>query len=77
MTQLLLPHDQIVISCDDIYILLLTLDPNTGMGVDRNPSRLLKEVASEISSPLTLIYSNSLISGSLPTIRLSSVIILN
>ena len=67
--------DEIVISCDDIYTLLLNLDPNTGMGADGIHSRLLKEIASEITVPLTIMYNNSLRTGSLPTEWLSSVVV--
>ena len=53
--------DQIEISNDDVCNLLLNLEPNTGMGVYRILSRLVREIAYELALPLTLIYNSSLI----------------
>ena len=45
------------------------------MVADEIHSRLLKESASEIAAPLTIIYNNSIRPDSLPTEGLSSVVV--
>ena len=68
--------DQKVISCDDIYNLLLNIDPNTGVGADGMHSKLLTEIVSEITAPLKNVYNNSLRTDSLSTEWLSPVVVL-
>ena len=51
---------------DLIFNKLKGLKPNKSAGVDALPSKLLKEVASNIARPLYLIFSNTLQTGELP-----------
>ena len=57
----------IVISVKEVESILKNLDPSKSPGPDGLTSRLLKEVASEKSSPITKIFNKSLNSGIFPT----------
>ena len=57
----------IVISVKEVESILKNLHPSKSPGRDGLTSRLLKEVASKISSPITKIFNKSLNSGIFPT----------
>ena len=51
---------------DDVTTLLKQVDPYKATGPDGIPSRLLKEVANELSPSITLVFNGSLQQGKLP-----------
>ena len=57
----------VVISVKEVESILKNLDPSKSPRPDGLTSRLVKEVASEISSPITNIFNKSLNSGIFPT----------
>ena len=57
----------VVISVKEVESILKNLDPFKSPSPDGLTSRLLKEVASEISCPITDIFNKSLNSGIFPT----------
>ena len=57
----------VVISVKEIESIFKNLDPSKSPGLDGLTSRLLKEVASEISCPITDIFNKSLNSGIFPS----------
>jgi len=57
---------QIEISIDGVNKLLRELDPSKSQGPDKVPARLLKLMANEISSSLSLVFSASLHQGIVP-----------
>ena len=52
---------------DDVYKELRTLKPKKATGMDNIPSKLVKDCASEISSPLTYIINLSLETSTIPS----------
>lgn len=49
-----------------VYDKLLNLNPNKAQGPDHIPSRILKELANEISEPLCILFNKSIETGILP-----------
>lgn len=58
---------KVFISVKEVESILKNLDPSKSPGPDGLTSRLLKEVASEISYPIIDIFNKSLNSGIFPT----------
>ena len=57
----------VVISVNEVESILKNLDPSKSPGPDGLTSRLLKEIASDISCPITELFNKSLNNGIFPT----------
>ena len=57
---------QVMANVTEVTSLLKQVDPYKATGPDGIPSRLLKEVANELSPCLTLVFNTSLQQGKLP-----------
>lgn len=64
LTDKLMP--KILVSCDGVRNLLLSLDSNKSPGPDKITPRVLKELSNEISPFLTDLFQQSLESGTVP-----------
>ena len=56
----------LIISPEDVLVVLLNLDIHKAVGQDQIPPRLLKECAHQIAPSLSLLFNRSLSEGSLP-----------
>ena len=56
----------ITLSTNEVYNVLCQLDPSKSPGPDEVTTRLLKELALELASPLTRLFNQSLASGQFP-----------
>ena len=65
----------IVINNSDVIDILLQIDVNSSGGYDGVPPRFLRELAPQLSVPLTIIFNESLQNGALPDEWLRSVIV--
>ena len=65
-----LPADKIVPTVEpyDVCIKLLEVSPFKAHGPDNVPSRILKEFAFELAEPISIIFNQSLQSGTVPAI---------
>jgi len=47
------------ISPDDVYVKLHNLDPNKSAGPDKWPTEVLKDMAEQLCSPLTILFTKT------------------
>ena len=66
--------DTLVVSYNEVYELLLNMDPTSSPGLDEIHPQLLKTCAAELALPLTIIFQRSLASGSIPNAWRKSLI---
>ena len=67
--------DDICITSSQVHEMLLDLDGNSSMGVDGVHPRLLKNLASDLCVPLSIIFNSSLEEGVLPVEWLNALIV--
>ena len=67
--------DPLIISPDDVQQVLMALDPNSSMGDDGIHPRLLINLSSVLSVPLSVLFNNSLNSSILPGDWLESTVV--
>ena len=64
--QVLFPMNNLEISPDDVQKILSKLKVDKSPGIDKMHPRFLKEVATELSVPLTVLFNQSIMTGKLP-----------
>jgi len=54
------------IAPDDVYVKLHNLDPNKSAGPDNWPTKVLKDMAEQLCLPLTILFTKSIQTSTLP-----------
>ena len=67
--------DDLIITPNDVYEVLMSLDSNSSMGEDGIHPRFLKQLAEQLSVPLCILFNSSLQTGILPDLWLSSLVV--
>jgi len=62
----LLILSSVSIAPDDVYVKLHNLDPNKSAGPVNWPTRVLKDMAEQLCLPLTILFTKSIQTSTLP-----------